>query len=346
MPIRPVVVCLVAVALMLAVASCSGAPATQPPSSDSTQPATTAQGTATSAERPQPTSELIGGATVALGATIAPTNTPRPSPTPAPTNTAVSPTATSAPPTQSAAQPAATATSAPPPATSAPAGPVEAPMVEISAGDFTFGSVDQQAAGPGQTINLPAFSIDMYEVTNQQFDAFVKATNHQTTSEKAKEGSWRDYFAQGKEQHPVVKVSWEDASAFCDWAGKRLPTEQEWEKAARGADGRRYPWGNDFNEEIVNGYEAAYRSTLAVGTLAGGASPFGAMDMAGNVAEWTATWYQPYAGSSYKDQYMGEKFRVNRGGGWFSDKTQVQTFFRNSTLPTAANDDLGFRCAR
>jgi eukaryotic-like serine/threonine-protein kinase len=189
-------------------------------------------------------------------------------------------------------------------------------MVNVPAGEFTFGGDEQPNASPSQKINLPAFSIDVYEVTNEQFAAFVQATGYKTTAEQANDPGWRPYFTPGKEQHPVVKVSWDDATAFCKWASKRLPTEQEWEKAARGTDGRRYPWGNDFSPDKANGRESGYRGTLPVGSLPAGASPFGGMDMAGNVAEWTADLYQAYAGSSYRDQYMG-KFRINRGGGWF-----------------------------
>ncbi|MGQ9459559.1 MAG: formylglycine-generating enzyme family protein, partial [Anaerolineae bacterium] len=205
---------------------------------------------------------------------------------------------------------------------------------------------EQPEASAPQPVNVPAVSMDVYAVTNAQFAAVVAATGYQTTAEQAGEPSWRDYFGAGKEEHPVVKVSWYDAEAYCKWAGKRLPTEQEWEKAARGTDGRRYPWGNDFDPEKANGMEAGYRRTLPVGSLPEGASPYGVMDMAGNVAEWTADWYKAYPNSTYRDQYMGEKFRITRGGGWFSDREQVQAFYRNSTAPEAANDDLGFRCAK
>jgi len=325
-------VLLLALALILAGCAGGGTPA---PTGPGTTQATPKPPEPTTATKPQPTSELIGGATVVTGATIEPTDTPRPIPTRAPTATPVPPTAT----TETTVAPDATATEVPAPTTAAPTGPVDAPMVEIPAGEFLFGSDEQPEAGPPQKIDLPAFYIDVYEVTNEQFAAFVGATGHQTTAGKANEPTWKDYFGEGKEQHPVVKVSWSDAEAFCKWAGKRLPTEQEWEKAARGSDGRSYPWGNDFDAERVNGMAAGYRGTLPVGILASGASPYGVMDMAGNVSEWTADWYQPYPG-------MGEKFRITRGGGWFSDETQLQTFFRNSTAPEAANDDLGFRCAR
>lgn len=336
----PVLLVLLA-ALAVLLAGCGPAAATPTPAEGPpTQPPTPKLPEAATVAKPQPTSELIGGATVVLGATVEPTPTPRPLPTKPPTPTpAPIPTDTAA--------PAPTATGVAPTATVAPpTGPVEAPMVEIPAGEFLFGSDEQPEAGPPQQVNLPAFSIDVYEVTNAQFAAFVAATGYKTTAEQAGEPSWRDYFGQGEEEHPVVKVSWYDAEAYCKWAGKRLPTEQEWEKAARGTDGRRYPWGNEFDPEKVNGMEAGYRRTVAVGSLPAGASPYGVMDMAGNVAEWTADWYKAYPGSSYRDQYMGEKFRITRGGGWFSDKEQIQTFYRNSTAPEAANDDLGFRCAR
>lgn len=324
----------------LVLAGCGGAATPTPAGGPPTQPPTPKPPEAATVAKPQPTSELIGGATAVLGATVEPTPTPRPLPTRLPTPTkALVPTDT--------AVPVATATEVPPTATlAAPTGPVEAPMVEIPAGEFLFGSDEQPEASPPQKVNLPAFSIDVYEVTNAQFAAFVAATGYRTTAEQAGEPSWRDYFGAGKEEHPVVKVSWYDAEAYCTWAGKRLPIEQEWEKAARGTDGRRYPWGNDFDPEKANGMEAGYRRTLPVGSLPAGASPYGVMDMAGNVAEWTADWYKAYPGSTYRDQYMGEKFRITRGGGWFSDKEQVQTFYRNSTAPEAANDDLGFRCAK
>ncbi|MGQ9586030.1 MAG: SUMF1/EgtB/PvdO family nonheme iron enzyme [Anaerolineae bacterium] len=330
------------VALAVILAGCGGGATPAPAGSPSPAQATPKPVEPATVAKPQPTSELIGGATVVMGATIEPTDTPKPIPTRPPTATPVPPTSTK----PATAAPAATATEVATPTEAPPAGPVEVPMVEIPAGEFVFGSDKQPAASPQQTVNLPAFSIDVYEVTNEQFAAFVATTGYQTTAEKAKDPSWKDYAGEGKEHHPVVKVSWFDAEAYCQWAGKRLPTEQEWEKAARGTDGRLWPWGNEFDPEKANGMESGYRGTLPVGTLPAGASPYGVMDMAGNVAEWTADWYKPYPGSSYRDQYMGEKFRITRGGGWFSDESQVQTFFRNSTSPEAANDDLGFRCAR
>jgi formylglycine-generating enzyme required for sulfatase activity len=235
-----------------------------------------------------------------------------------------------------------------PTAVETPGGPpVVGVMADIPAGPFTMGS---DKGGPDETpvhqVDLPAYQIDKFEVTNADFARFAEATGYKTDLERAGGQSWRD-FAEGKDNHPVVKVTWNDAKAFCEWAGKRLPTEAEWEKAARGTDGRSYPWGNDWDPKKANVKEASLRGTTAVGSFAAGASPYGVMDMAGNVGEWMADWYQPYPGSTYKDPYFGEKFKVTRGGGWFDEAAQVRTTSRNAADPAkTANDDLGFRCAR
>ena len=269
---------------------------------------------------PTPTPVIIGRPEVK------PTDTPvpmPPTPTPRPTSTPVAG-ETPAPTTQ--------------PATD---------MVLVPAGPFLMGSdADDPDEAPQHQVDLPAFEIDLFEVTNAQFAAFVEVTGYQTDAEKGGEAGWHGFYAEGKDNHPVVKVSWNDAVAYCQRLGKRLPTEAEWEKAARGTDGRVYPWGNEWDASRLNSYQSGYRGTTPVGSFAGGVSPYGVFDMAGNVWEWTADWYLPYPGSSYQDPYFGEKNRVTRGGGWFEEPPQVRTSNRNCTTPTAANDDLGFRCAR
>jgi formylglycine-generating enzyme required for sulfatase activity len=257
---------------------------------------------------------------------LPPTPTPVPPPTPAPTPTA-----------GVAEAPAETPTEPP---------PVPEMMVEIPAGEFTMGNDGgDDDEKPAHTVTLEVFEIDVFEVTNADFARFVEETGYQTEAEKAGESGWRAY-AEGKDNHPVVKVTWNDADAYCQWAGKRLPTEAEWEKAARGEEGFIYPWGNEWDPAKTNSKESGFRGTVAVGSFPEGASPYGVFDMAGNVWEWTADWYQAYPGSAYQSGYFGEKFKVTRGGGWFQVADLVTTFNRSATDPSAANDDLGFRCAR
>ena len=242
------------------------------------------------------------------------------------------------------------ATPTPIPATPIPPIPppvAGAAMIAIPAGEFTMGS-ENEVERPPHAVFVGAFEIDKLEVTNQDFDRFVAETGYVTGAEQAGETSWR-YYAKDKPQHPVVKVTWNDAIAFCQWAGKRLPTEAEWEKAARGTDARSYPWGNQWDAARANAKEAGNRGTTAVGSFPAGASPYGVLDMAGNVSEWTSDWFQPYPGYPGGDseaQYFGEKYRVIRGGGWFSDQNLVRTTERSASSMTLANDDVGFRCAR
>lgn len=276
---------------------------------------------------------------------------PAPGTAPAPTEVftplvvAFTPTPQPAPPTPTVA----------PSPTSAPTRPGETPspvvlitsqMVEIPGGSFTMGSdTGGPDSKPAHKVDVSAFHIDTFEVTNSDFKAFVDATGFKTDAEKSGDKPWTAY-AEGKENHPVVKVSWNDASAFCKWAGERLPTEAEWEMAARGTDGRAYPWGSDWDPKKVNGKEAGIRGTTAVGSYPGGASPFGVMDLGGNVWEWTATIADHYPGNTAASKLYGSNVYIIRGGGWFDVKDQIASYYRNSAVPTTANDDLGFRCAR
>jgi iron(II)-dependent oxidoreductase len=249
--------------------------------------------------------------------------------------------------------------------TATPEGPAAIPFalgggsivetVEVPAGPFIMGSDNADSdEAPRHAVKLPTFYIDRYEVTNSQFRAFVEATGYQTDAEKAGQAaqadqksqkSWKDY-AQGKDDHPVVKVSWNDALAFCKWMGKRLPTEEEWEKTARGSDERIYPWGDKFDASRANVKLTGLRGTAAVGSFPTGASPYGAQDMAGNVGEWTASPYLGYPGSTYQDPSYSEEFKVTRGGGWLDDEQRARTTSRNAADPLTANEVIGFRCAQ
>jgi formylglycine-generating enzyme required for sulfatase activity len=250
-----------------------------------------------------------------------------------------------APPTPTSA-PAATA--APTQAGKTPSGAelITVEMIEIPGGPFAMGSdADGPDAKPVHQVDVPVFKIDKFEVTNADFKKFVDATGYKTDAEKSGDKAW-SAFAQGKDNHPVVKASWNDATAFCQWAGKRLPTEAEWEKAARGTDGRTYPWGNDWDPKKVNGKDSGLRGTTAVGSYPGGSSSLGVDDLAGNVWEWTASVAEHYPGNSTASKLYGSNLYIVRGGGWFDVKEQLAAYYRNSAVPTTANDDLGFRCAK
>jgi len=223
--------------------------------------------------------------------------------------------------------------------------PVSSEMVLVPAGEFIMGTTFEDES-PRHAVFVEAFEIDKFEVTNEEFERFIAETGYQTEAEKGgEEDNWRAY-AERKPRHPVVKVTWNDALAYCQWAGKRLSTEGEWEKAARGTEGLLYPWGDEWDPARANTRESGYRGTTVVGSFREGASPYGVMDMAGNVAEWTSDWYKAYPGSDFSSPYFGEKYRVIRGGGWFSDQELVRTTERSASSEELRNDDVGFRCAR
>jgi formylglycine-generating enzyme required for sulfatase activity len=249
-------------------------------------------------------------------------------PTAAPT--AAGPTATPAP--TRTTRPAATPTS----------GPSNKPnTVYIQGGPFILGSNSGlEDETPQQESVLSGYNIDIYPVTNAEYKEFVDAAGHDLPR-NWKEGA----FPEGMDDHPVIWVTWHDAEAYCDWAGKRLPTEYEWEKAARGEDGRTYPWGDAFDQSKCNTQESGEKGTVAVGSYPEGISPSGAHDMAGNVWEWTVDWYQGYRGTLYELSRYGETFKVLRGGSWFDAQDAVRTTVRKSFDPNQGFSTIGFRCA-
>lgn len=234
---------------------------------------------------------------------------------------------------------------------------------------------------PEHLVYLDAFKIDVYEVTNDKFAVFVAETGYITEAEVEGRGmvekgddwqwlngtDWRhpngpDSDITALAEQPVVQISWNDANVYCEWAGGRLPTDAEWEKAARGTDGRLYPWGNDFrcdganldDETTIDSFSTrcddGWARTAPVGSYEKGASPYGVQDMAGNVREWTSDWYAKsyYSVSPYRNPAgpSREEFKSTRGGSWFTDKTWARITDRRPFKPTYRSNFLGFRCAR
>jgi len=233
-------------------------------------------------------------------------------------------------------------------------------MVAIPAGPFWMGNNGRGADGPGDEDERPlhqvmveAYLIDKYETTNAMYKAFVDATTHEAPK------LWQNgAYPPGKANHPVVYVSWHDAIEFCQWAGKRLPSEAEWEKAARGTDKRVFPWGDQFDPMKANTpqywmaiHQAEQADTMPVGSFEAGKSPFGLYDMSGNVYEWVNDWYLPYPGNQYPNDHYGFKNKIVRGGSWYDCLSygcglSSPTYNRSRFNPDIRNKGFGFRCAK
>lgn len=195
------------------------------------------------------------------------------------------------------------------------------PMVWVPEGPFYF--------GPDRVkLSLPGFYIDRFPVTNAEYKKFVQDTGAPEPTHWRR-GTWPE----GKADHPVVNVTWEQAAAYAEWAGKRLPTEEEWEKAARGTDGREWPWGSAFDPARCNTNESGIWDTTPVGKYSpAGDSPYGAADMAGNVWEWIGGKPSPLR-------------MPLRGGDWLDTMEEARTHSRRMHTPKRKNDFIGFRCA-
>ncbi|MDI3463849.1 MAG: protein of unknown function DUF323 [Nitrospira sp.] len=229
------------------------------------------------------------------------------------------------------------------------------PMITIPAGEFLMGSPEGKGRAdewPQQSVYLEEFAIDQVEVTNERYMAFVKSTGHQNPPNPY--GTGPLLSVKGLEQLPVVQTTWYDAKAYCAWAKKRLPTEAEWEKAARGTDGRIYPWGNEQPTAKRSNFDREWEDehTLhAVGSLPDGDSPYGVKDMAGNVREWVSDWYDP---AYYKDAPKRNPHgpdtkgvvRSIRGGSWHSPASDITTSARGRGGFALQTHGTGFRCAR
>lgn len=226
------------------------------------------------------------------------------------------------------------------------------PMVLIPAGNFIMGSDTRMPdEGPQHTVYLKAYYMDVYEVTNAQYKKFIDATNRRSPAHFRN----RTYPA-GKADHPVTEVTWYDADAYCTWAGKHLPTDQEWEKAARGTDGRAFPWGDGFDPNKANTpqrWELLHQEgdTMPVGSFPDGVSPYGIYDMSGNVWEWTASWYTAYPGNTHPSENYGETYKQLKGGSWWDCSfykcgISAPVFNRSFFIRGTHNKSFGFRCAK
>ncbi|OQY99748.1 MAG: hypothetical protein B6D41_00770 [Chloroflexi bacterium UTCFX4] len=229
-------------------------------------------------------------------------------------------------------------------------------MILIPAGEFLMGSNDQSDEKPIHKVYLDAFYISRYPVTNVEYKKFVDAT-HRTAPEHWQHGWFNKTIAipNGQENHPVVYVNWDDAAAYCQWAGGRLPTEAEWEKAAGWNDANKskrvYPWGDGFDSQKCNSSESGIYATTPIGKYSPqGDSFYGVGDMAGNVWEWVKDWYAGnyYASSPFKNPQgpSSGQSRVLRGGSFYSNQGGVRAALRDYGAPGSRFVNVGFRCAQ
>lgn len=243
-------------------------------------------------------------------------------------------------------------------------------MVRVQAGEFQMGTSAKQQAdldaefelqpgvlrseSPDARVVLAEFYIDRTPVTNAEYKKFLDANPNQPApflaEAIAQSYNWDKAtrsFPAGRDQYPVVLVNWEQASAYCRWSGGRLPTEAEWEKAARGSDGRVWPWGNDWESNLANTAESNIKDESPVGQYPKGASPIGALDMVGNVWQWTSSLEKPYPynANDGREDAQAPGGRVTRGGSWLFGAVVARTTTRNRFEAADVSLSIGFRCA-
>lgn len=258
-------------------------------------------------------------------------------------------------------------------------------LVLIPAGSFTLGHPTHPDASPQHRLDLPAYSIGKYPVTNEEYAEFITAGGYRTeeywtqmgwrwlqSRPQTEPGFWKDPRFNSQRQ-PVVGVSWYEAVAFCNWLtanyssiqrgkegrgrGFRLPSEAEWEKAARGAlDARVYPWGDTYKPNCANTAELGMGRTTAIDAFPRGASPYAVHDLAGNAYEWTLSkwgmnWQElefvyPYHPADGREEIQGSAARVMRGGSWFNPIVEAQVWLRARFLPGSRGSNIGFRVAQ
>lgn len=231
-------------------------------------------------------------------------------------------------------------------------------MVYVPKGWFLMGSTEKDgrvgrsvgvAELPQHKVYAEAFFIDRYEVSEGEFRRFLEATGRMAPRIWTVE-EYVAMYPEPIDDHPMKGVSWYDADEYCKWVEKRLPTEAEWEKAARGTDGRQFPWGNEPNlpsKLMANSQESGIWWTTPVVSFKQGASPYGVINMSGNVMEWTSSWYKPYPGSTLQREAFGEKFKILKGGAWGNPTVPLgRSAYRYAVAPQWDHPSHGFRCAK
>lgn len=234
------------------------------------------------------------------------------------------------------------------PVEQAPPEPRPGDFVTVPAGEFVMGS-DQRPAHdkrqpalhePEHRVDLPAFQIGVFEVTNAEYTRFQIEGEYQAA------GDWRRYSGFDKGYHPVANVTWEDAKAYCEWIEGRLPTEAEWEKAARGPDGQPYPWGEKWDPTKSNCNELGYQNVIEIGQIDTDSSPYGVRDMMGNVQEWVADELAAYPKSpARRNANFQRGFFAARGGSYAIKGASIALWTRGAYLPKGQYG-TGFRCAK
>lgn len=224
------------------------------------------------------------------------------------------------------------------------------PMILIPAGEFVMGDDNHDPnEKPAHKVTLPDFYLDKFEVTNEEYQKFCQQTHRACPTNPW----WDENYMKGSPRSPVLGVSWDDADAYAKWAGKRLPTEEEWEKAASWDPAtqkkRQWPWGDTSDQTKAN--VGGQKRTSDIGQFMGGASSYGVQDLAGNVAEWVGSYYQPYPGNTTASPDFGNKNRVVRGGTYKGDIEDARTtrrLFHTPQLNQAEKKNraflIGFRC--
>lgn len=231
-------------------------------------------------------------------------------------------------------------------------------MIYVPSGYFIFGSNDPDPSRGRIKVYHKGFYIDRHEVTNGEYLVFIAGTSYKfpyVEEEWADTFNWQGgKYPEGKKDHPVVLISWHDASSYAAWAGKSLPTEKQWEKAARGPYGRLYAWGDDLAFNTCNhgsegdpfySDEDGYRYTSPAGTYPASGSYYGVQDMTGNAWEWCRGWYAPdYIAVKDGNENKRGVFKVQKGGSYFTGLRQMRCVDRTGTFPEMRRKTSGFRC--